>query len=306
MDGAASDAGQMLGFSLVRFLRSDCILFWDHFLTLDTEIHYLWKRRKFASAYWFFVIRYLAVGGNIPGLVLLLVTIPTDVCLLWSLGYAITIVVVQILICIVMILRMYALYGRSRRVLWTLAGIGATLIGVVVYNSQGQTATTLTGMSSAHRVNQVQSFLCASDAFNSLTACSSYRYAASWGALLVFDSIIFGLTVYNGWSTRARMGLQATMPLHTLIIRDGALYFAIMVLSNLANIITFATTSPLLPGALATFANWKKSTLCTSVGTPIFEPQATGVVELAEGLGNSPRSCSVALTAIWRDPLYRP
>ncbi|KAJ7479135.1 hypothetical protein FB451DRAFT_1450949 [Mycena latifolia] len=273
MDDAASDAGQII-FQNQLHIVGICILFWDHFLTLDaidTEIHYLWKRRKFASAYWFFVIRYLAVGGNIPGLVLLrsFSSGPTaksfDVslqssCLLWSLGYAITIVVVQILICIVMILRMYALYGRSRRVLWTLVGIGATLIGVVVYNSQGQTATTLTVLPGCH------------------PHIGSYRYAASWGALLVFDSIIFGLTVYNGWSTRARMGLQSTMPLHTLIIRDGALYFAIMVLSNLANIITFATTSPLLPGALATFANCISITMMSRLMLNLHEHADRGVI----------------------------
>jgi hypothetical protein len=48
--------------------------------------------------------------------------------------------------------------------------------------------------------------------------------AGSWAVLLVFDSIIFSLTLYNGWSVRRTTGVHSVMALHTIIIRDGALY----------------------------------------------------------------------------------
>ncbi|KAJ7025840.1 hypothetical protein C8F04DRAFT_127253 [Mycena alexandri] len=42
------------------------LLVYDHLITLDTEIRCLWNRRKFASAYSFFLIRYLGLASNIP------------------------------------------------------------------------------------------------------------------------------------------------------------------------------------------------------------------------------------------------
>ncbi|KAJ7881252.1 hypothetical protein B0H13DRAFT_2345232 [Mycena leptocephala] len=67
------------------------------------------------------------------------------------------------------------------------------------------------------------------------------------------------LTICSAYSTRRQLGAQADMPLHTLIIRDGAIYFAAIGLANLANIITFIIDGPLLPGSLTMF------TTCISV-----------------------------------------
>ncbi|KAJ6556969.1 hypothetical protein DFH09DRAFT_1084319 [Mycena vulgaris] len=135
---------------------SKAFLFWDHILTLDTEIHFLWKRRKFASAYSFFAIRYFAFTSNIPGAAFLFFTIPTNVfvvfkpnhspiCLLWSVIYEIAILLVQFSICVIMIPRIYALYGRNKRVLWFLLTIGVGCTFVAVWSTQGQHATTITG-----------------------------------------------------------------------------------------------------------------------------------------------------------------
>ena len=50
--------------------------------------------------------------------------------------------------------------------------------------------------------------------------------AAAWEALLAFDSIIFGLTLYKTWKTRrdyAHTGIE--MPLISLLLRDGTMQF---------------------------------------------------------------------------------
>ncbi|KAJ7835112.1 hypothetical protein B0H14DRAFT_3707261 [Mycena olivaceomarginata] len=93
----------------------------------------------------------------------------------------------------------------------------------------------------------------------SIVRSASYHLATSWVCLFAFDSIIFGLTIYNAYSTRRGVGSDARMPIHKLMVRDGAMYFAAMALANLANIITFLIGGPILPGSLATFA------VCTSV-----------------------------------------
>ncbi|KAJ6533403.1 hypothetical protein DFH09DRAFT_1325710 [Mycena vulgaris] len=94
MDDPTSEAGQII-FQTCFHLAGICghllpvssyssddsskaFLFWDHILTLDTEIHFLWKRCRFASAYSFFTIRYFAFASNIPGVAFLFFTIPTN------------------------------------------------------------------------------------------------------------------------------------------------------------------------------------------------------------------------------------
>ncbi|KAF8874537.1 hypothetical protein BD779DRAFT_251463 [Infundibulicybe gibba] len=44
------------------------------------------------------------------------------------------------------------------------------------------------------------------------------------------------------------------LTLITLLLRDGAIYFAVMALSNLANILTFYLCGPFLRGGLSTFS----------------------------------------------------
>ncbi|KAJ7121619.1 hypothetical protein C8R44DRAFT_786561 [Mycena epipterygia] len=146
----------------------------------------------------------------------------------------------QLVVSVVMIIRIYALYGRSARVLWSLIGIASCLIAVTLWSlQQGQHGFPITILSGCH-LGVVQS--------------ASYHLAASWECLFAFDTIIFTMTIYNAYMTRRRIGQLSSMPIYSLLIRDGAMYFAAVALANLANIITFLINGPLIPGSLATFA----------------------------------------------------
>ncbi|KAJ7762885.1 hypothetical protein B0H14DRAFT_3510768 [Mycena olivaceomarginata] len=87
----------------------------------------------------------------------------------------------------------------------------------------------------------------------------SLDLAIAWECLFAFDSIIFGLTVYNAYLTRRAVGPDQAMPIHQLMVRDGAIYFDAMSFANHTNITTLFINGRLLPGSLATFAT------CTSV-----------------------------------------
>ncbi|KAJ7751502.1 hypothetical protein DFH07DRAFT_774746 [Mycena maculata] len=128
-----------------------------------------------------------------------------------------------------MVQRIYALYSCDKGMVWCLTAIATVLMIIIL-------STIVVGTKPAL-------------VLPILGALRMPCLAGAWGALFVFDTIIFALTIYNAYSTRGRMG---TMPLHKLIFRDGAMYFAAMALANLANIITFM---PLIPGTLATFAS---------------------------------------------------
>ncbi|KAJ7697827.1 hypothetical protein B0H17DRAFT_1197165 [Mycena rosella] len=160
-------------------------LYWDHFLTLNTEIHFLWTRRKFASAYSFFIIRYGAFLINIPGLVTLFLTLPTNVFVLLRLGFQ------------------------------------------CLFKTPSQ----------LHFMEHC------------LRDCDT-------------RSSVSNLCCYVPAHVRPLSPKQASSVEsggHRDMLDDncsGAAYFAVMLLSNLANMMTFITNTPVLPGSLATFANW--------------------------------------------------
>ncbi|KAJ6596180.1 hypothetical protein DFH09DRAFT_128587 [Mycena vulgaris] len=186
-------------------------------------------------------------------------------CLVWSLVYEVTILAIQFVICCVILLRMYALYGRGRRLLCALVVVGIALMAAAAYNTLGQQATTITVLPGCHPY---------------LGATTAYHLASTWVSLLIFDGMIFGLTVCHGWSTRRSLGIHRTTPLHTLIVRDGALYFGVMVLSNLANILTFVTNLPILPGSLATFATCISITMMMRLMLNLHEHAERGVLNV--------------------------
>ena len=84
--------------------------------------------------------------------------------------------------------------------------------------------------------------------------------AVAWIAQAVFDMIIFGLTIYRTLQTRrfrdGRGLLLSGSGLVDLVWRDGAMYFVVMAMSNVANIVTFYLLTDGLRGVLSTFAGW--------------------------------------------------
>ncbi|KAJ7760831.1 hypothetical protein DFH07DRAFT_815901 [Mycena maculata] len=158
--------------------------------------------------------------------------------------HQIIMLITELVVSVIMILRIYSLYGRSARVLWSLLGIGVCFIGLTIWSvQQGQHGFPLTVFSGCHLA---------------IVESASYHLAAPWGCLFVFDSIIFGMTVYNAYVTRRGLG---DMPIHRLLLRDGSMYFAATALANLSNIVTFLVGGPLLPGSLATFATCMSVTM---------------------------------------------
>ncbi|KAF8876013.1 hypothetical protein BD779DRAFT_1561786 [Infundibulicybe gibba] len=125
-----------------------------------------------------------------------------------------------------MSLRVYALYGCSSRVLWSMVIIGTATIGVACWALfAGQTV-----------IVSKQAFGCQIG----LSYDVSRRLAIGWGALFACDSMVFTLTLVKTWWVGRNDKIRTQQPsVITLLLRDGAIYFAVMALSNLANILTF-------------------------------------------------------------------
>ncbi|KAJ6503782.1 hypothetical protein C8R45DRAFT_1091556 [Mycena sanguinolenta] len=265
----AASAAQTIYFQNLWHLFPVCFLIYDQIITLDKEVDLIWQHPKRPSTYWFFALRYGALLTNIPVLVFSFVTLPShksvNQCSQYNLVHQVFMLTTELAVSVVMIIRIYALYARSLRVLWGLIALGVCLMTVAVWSVlAGQNELPLTVLSGCHL---------------SIVQSASIHLAIPWECLFVFDSIIFGLTVYNGYTTRRAVG-EMNMPIHSLMVRDGAMYFAAMALANLANIVTFLIGGPLLPGSLATFATCMSVTLMTRLMLNINERSEHDVMML--------------------------
>ncbi|KAJ7773878.1 hypothetical protein B0H16DRAFT_1510294 [Mycena metata] len=236
------------------------ILYWDHLITLDAEVQYLWGKSKSYGSYLFFAVRYGVPASNIPVAVFAFIAVTPSVssCARHNLIHQILLITTQILISIIMIQRVYALYDRSIRLLRWLVAVSACLIALSVWLLTNQNSHPLTVLPGCH---------------TTLSRQTSYHLAGGWGTLLIFDAIIFTLTIFNAYSSRKRLGAQARadMPLHTLILRDGALYFAVIAGANLSNIFTFIFDGPIIPGSLTVFTTCISATMVSRLNLNIHE-----------------------------------
>ncbi|KAF9252457.1 hypothetical protein L218DRAFT_711440 [Marasmius fiardii PR-910] len=130
-------------------------------------------------------------------------------------------------------------------------GSGAVLAGVACYVEFGQDNSPSSISTGCHLQ------------FERITAI---RLAAAWEALFIYDTILFGLTIYKTWRERPRGRIGVSdgrmyMPLLTLVLRDGAVYYAVMALANFVNIMTFYFAGPFLRGSLSTFSSCIAATM---------------------------------------------
>ncbi|KAF8157111.1 hypothetical protein B0H34DRAFT_486936 [Crassisporium funariophilum] len=237
-DESTSTVREILVHNYLHMFAISC-LYYDHLLTSGQEIDFLWRRRKSQS----------------------FSDLSPQVCKRYSLFRQLLLIVNQVLVCVLLTLRIYALYGCSPRILAYMVGSGAILVTISCVRHKfvlfvlflltlpPQFKWALFAQKSAPSER-------GSGCHVGLSNGTAIRLAGAWEALFVYDSIIFSLTLFKTWKARrdhAITGIE--IPLISMILRDGAIYFAVMALSNFANILTFYFCGPFLRGSLSTFAS---------------------------------------------------
>jgi len=167
---------------------------------------------------------------------------------------------VQIHAGLLCLIRVYALYGQSRRVLIFLAFIGllslVTAAGAIV--ASRRTGDDVTPV--------LSSFVGCSQFMPSVKGRSS---AVAWTVLSVFDSVIFSLTLYKafviGRGTR----------LLNVIVRDGTIYFLVLFIMNVSNIFNLRFSPPFLKTSTTTITNVLSTTLITRLVLNLREQNST-------------------------------
>ncbi|KAI6011343.1 hypothetical protein EDC04DRAFT_2609930 [Pisolithus marmoratus] len=192
--------------SVVQF----SLLYYDYALTFSREVELFWKRPRQSWPFVLFIAhRYLTILGRVPCGVL--------------------VIVVQTIGGIVMIMRVYALYERSRCV-----------SAILVILAVGMTVVAFWAVSAATVVDPVptQEHLIGCPS-GPLSFEQAAYLSAAWGGLLLFDVVVFGLTFWR--SVYAR--IPGKRNISDVLLRDGSLYFAVMSAANIANIITVVVAS---------------------------------------------------------------
>ncbi|EPQ55139.1 hypothetical protein GLOTRDRAFT_138792 [Gloeophyllum trabeum ATCC 11539] len=232
------------------------VLYYDHTLTSDDEISYIWKKPWRFGKTCFMLNRYFAILSNafvmyeafndlspqrvdntFPAFYLIILTRCSEYDLVHELGFWAS----QIFVTTLMVLRVYALYGCSKRMLAGLAGAAVLLTLIQLILGLRGRPTVALGMPSCILFPR-------DDAV--------YYLAGVWEAGLAFDTLIFILTVSRTWSSsplRSR-NLMNWWGIGRLFLRDAFRdYFN--GISAFAYPADVKFGPPLLKGSLATLAN---------------------------------------------------
>ncbi|KAJ7895559.1 hypothetical protein B0H14DRAFT_2680829 [Mycena olivaceomarginata] len=237
------------------------VLVYEYTLTFRLEVERYWGTRLTAGNALFFINRYSALFGTVPILVELLST-TTDpskaaMCHGFQEYHKYFVLLSQILVAVMLIMRTYALYERNKYVLALTVVVTLTVIVFALY-------ILLAGSSHDTLDPFLKSFGCPSAAPHD----SNLRLAAAWSGMLIFDVMIFVLTVYK--ALRHDMGSGS---LFSVLFRDGSMYFGIMIAVNVGNIVTYTSGGPIISGSATTILNIVSSLMLTQLMLNLRDPR---------------------------------
>lgn len=264
MSESPADLQRQLYVNLYLSLVSFTLLYYDYLLTLPDEISRFWAHKKFSwAAFFFYLNRYVAFCGNIPVFVEYFLNTPVSpqksfICQKLQSFHQYFAVISQVIVAIILIMRTYALYEFKK---WTLA-LMLTVSGAAIAFGLW---VLLAGKASQFVNHDLPSVGCPAV----LTQTQAMRIGAGWAGMLVFDVMIFILTFAKALSLRSR----TVHGLLTLMIRDGSIYFAVMIASNLGNILTFMLGGSRIHGAAMTFTNVISTVMITRLMLNLRDPK---------------------------------
>jgi len=237
------------------------ILYYDYILTLLDEIDRYWPPRRLSWASSFFYLnRYLVLLGHCP-IALAFFWSSTSVnrvhtCLhLWNYRFYL-LLLIQIVIGVLLIMRVYALYRHNK---WILGALCCIAIFVIVFSA----------LEGANKLTANVSGLPPMGCLIPTSQKEATKIANGLTSLLAFDVIIFGLTAYKSW-TRNPMG--SDILLH-ILFRDGAIYFGVVALANIAVIIALRLASPYHKTGLTTATNILSSIVISRIMLNLRDPK---------------------------------
>ncbi|KAJ7712533.1 hypothetical protein DFH07DRAFT_960778 [Mycena maculata] len=117
-------------------------------------------------------------------------------------------------------LRVWAMYNLNKMVLFSLLSAGLVAVLLAVWSVTDQTWVLATGVAG-----------CA----YAVSKHTAVRMAVAWEAQFLCDVVVFGLILLRSY----RQPFKISGSILSYMVRDGALYFAVLAFANLANILMY-------------------------------------------------------------------
>ncbi|KAF8194309.1 hypothetical protein K438DRAFT_1761238 [Mycena galopus ATCC 62051] len=247
------------------FLAGAVILIYDCLLTFGMEVKYIWSSKLRPGTCWFLAIRYIALSANITISAYNFLDLDHEMRkdamglddpprLPGDSRRGI---------------RVFAMYGRNKWILGCLLGANGIIaaVGVVAEYGKHPELLAVPGLSGCDAA---------------YTRSSVIRPAGVWEATLVCDILVFALTVRRAIIQRRTSPLYAGSLMQRMA-NDGSMYFGIIVLANLANMLTFYSNSLpqlgdiLLSGFLSWFTTNLSVTLLSRLILNLYEAGSIGI-----------------------------
>jgi len=234
----ATDIDARYYLSLISFT----ILYYDYALTFGLEISTFWSARRCNwGSVIFFVNRYVSFFGHIPVIAEMFLHHPREnICHSLLVYHNYLAMIIQINTGAIMITRTYALWGSSRKILGFLLGIVIVISAFSAWNLFGKSNPTVSGLYPGIVGCQI-----------GLSTNHNVNMALAWAGLVVIDATIFTLTVYKSLQFE-RNGRQSIV---NVLLRDGAMYFAVIGATALSNVLSISFGRPFSRGITMTMTN---------------------------------------------------
>lgn len=208
-------------------LGSVVILFFDYFLTLDLEWENIWQRKWTCATLLFFINRYFPMLSYIAIIVSLHdPSWSEESCQEFIRLPFYMVLISETVIAMIVSLRLYALYLQRWQVPVCMAFVYISQLAWGILASRG-ISTDIAPAVGQGCVAYVEDW-----AYN--------LFAVYIGNSALFDCMVFILTLYKTLRFRPR-GFR--IPLSDLFLRDGVVYFAVMLTAKIVNFVVFYAVS---------------------------------------------------------------
>ncbi|KAJ7230779.1 hypothetical protein C8J57DRAFT_1582852 [Mycena rebaudengoi] len=280
-------------------LASLVLLIYDHTLTLATEVKFIWAGKLRPSIYWFLGLRYIGLVANITNSVIYFADLSPEVrvplfssvqvlndlfsavciridiysfvlkfphssCVKMQISWKVLLVSQEVLVECTLIMRVFAMYDRNWWILIFLLAVFAPWPALAVWDTI--------------KLGQPQIF-----SVPGISGCalivprtSTFRLAGGWESQIACDILVFLLTVRRAYVQRETYPRYAGTLLWRMTT-DGAGYFCIIIIANVANLVTFYLGDILLAGFLSWFVTSLSIVLLARLMLNLHEAAAVGM-----------------------------
>ncbi|KAF8194643.1 hypothetical protein BJ912DRAFT_178362 [Pholiota molesta] len=236
----SSTASSILAILATKYatVASATLLVWDIALTLNREITNVWRVKKNMGTWLFFLNRYIPPIGLAFDLYSLFVRSPSpEVCGGYQLGIMSLDVISIGIVQLVLVMRTHALYQSRTLFIWLLSGCFGSLFFtiaaccVMVLRYQTYISARLIGLDTG-----------------CLAACSAPfcrpLFIILWIPFILFETAVSLLTAWKFYNLYTRTNVQGSTQILKVIMRDGFLYYVVILSVAIANFLIWILYPP--------------------------------------------------------------